>query len=129
MVDLKGSVVQALLRVTILFFIKFYSWFVLELFNSNFYIYKYKAFNDKLQCMPKSVKMPLSYRFHSYNALFIIPRWYRRSEVLISKWTQAAQQGRLIHNNDIFYLTWYTCYTSCLSIFCWWKYVFFLWCQ
>jgi hypothetical protein len=33
--------------------------FLLELLKFNVYIYQYKAFNDKLQNMPKSVKRPL----------------------------------------------------------------------
>ena len=40
-------------------FLNFILDFLLELFRSNFYIYQYKAFNDKLQYMPKYVNMPL----------------------------------------------------------------------
>jgi hypothetical protein len=39
-------------------FLNFIFDFLLELLKFNVYIYQYKAFNDKLQNMPKSVKRP-----------------------------------------------------------------------
>ena len=42
--------------------------FLLELFRFNVYICQYKAFNDKLQYIPKSVQRPLSLEFNLKNS-------------------------------------------------------------
>jgi len=45
-----------------LLFLLICSCFLIELFRFNVYIYKYNAFNDKLQYMPKSVIRSLKYQ-------------------------------------------------------------------